>query len=108
MSRNAAPWVMRSGPWTALLPKAPGVPRVSGVGGGSRGRGCYFLRCSPCCPSTRSGLGTVAEDVLLHQGAADLLIGSQEDEAAHTDEGHPRYAARKQTADKEEKGQHML
>lgn len=50
-----------------------------------------------------TGLRTVTEDELLQQRAADLLIGSQEDEPAHTDEGYPRYAARKQPADREEK-----
>lgn len=34
----------------------------------------------------------------LQQGAADLLVGAEEDEAAGADEGHPGYAARKQAA----------
>ncbi|TNN35310.1 hypothetical protein EYF80_054528 [Liparis tanakae] len=37
-----------------------------------------------------------------HQGAAGLLVGAQEDEPAHADEGRPRDAAREQTAEEEE------
>lgn len=40
-------------------------------------------------------------DELLQQSAANLLIGSQEDETAQADEGHPWYAACKQTAEKD-------
>ena len=36
------------------------------------------------------------------QSATELLIGSQEDEPAHADEGHPRHGARKQTEGEEE------
>ena len=51
-----------------------------------------------------TGLRAVTEDeLLLQHRAADLLVGSQEDEAAHADEGYPRYAARKQPADSEER-----
>lgn len=46
--------------------------------------------------------------MLLQQGAADLLVGSKENEAAHTYEGDPRYAACKQAAEEEGKEQHML
>lgn len=40
--------------------------------------------------------------VLLSQSASDFLIGSEEDETARADEGHPRYAASKQTGERGE------
>lgn len=106
MSRNAASWVTRSGLWTtfpsscSLLLGGPAAWRRTGA---SVGRGCFFQRCFPCCPSTKRELRTVREVALLQQSAADLLVGSQENETAHTDEGDPRYAACKQTAEKEGK-----
>lgn len=40
----------------------------------------------------------VSGEAALQQGAANLLVGAEEDEAAGADEGHPGYAARKQAA----------
>lgn len=85
---------------------ANGARQRGGTRGGLQGAtsGDAFPAVSPC---TGSGLRTAGEDVPLQQSAADLLVGSQEDETTHADEGHPRYAARKQPAEKEEREQRV-
>lgn len=97
-----------------LVTQAPGVPCFSGGGlqhgsvgwGGSRG--VVGGRLSPPSAYCAEQSQTAAtDDALLQQSATDLLVGSEEDETAQTDEGHPRDAACKQTGEKQGREQRV-
>lgn len=56
--------------------------------------------CSSGSRTEAIGRSVGRSHALGQQSAADFLVGSQENETARADEGHPRDAAREQPADK--------